>query len=1366
MKRILTYLLCLSFLLCMVPTAEGSFPVAQQVYGEENVTQSGKDAQVLQSLLAFETYDNLPARDMPLPEDLTPWDGTVATAFDGGKGTPEDPYQIANAAQFAFFMKMCNDFSFTDTNNNGGARYTALNYVLTADICLNPDFTIDSDGNVVGASSLKVTPVMDPDQIFTGTFKGNGHCIFNPYITSGDGLFSTLDASALLENVHLVRGYFKSNSYLAGVLVREISSFTIVKGCSVSTYAKYSNNTDSSVFGGIIGGVNSGNSTVYGCEFRGEIHATSVDAKAVVGGVIGMYYDCTAHLALKNCINRGSISGSAYVMGGIVGKPYNNYKNFGMGINLSGCVNFGDVSNTAGLAGGIIGEMQGVNYTVTTLAMTYCANFGDIFAGTNYAGGLMSRFTMRENTDAGKVLKITACYNMGDVSTTGYCVGGMIGLVRGCVSFESCGVSGTVSGSLQVGGMVGLVDHNFTQYRGNGSMMDVKGCWTNCDVKATGEGAGGVLGALLVGSSKQEENYLYVGGSVLSGTVTAPTHAGGLLGYVNEGQTKKRAAQLNVEYTLSSILVTYREGGVAGCIHGGRKSTSIIVALSAAGKRNYIYNVMHEANPAWEVTSVVEGATMTGGSKLSLDTTYDPENLTNGTYLNILNIYATQKSLPHWKQGKEKPLHTVNATLESLGLEREYDGQATKLPTANFNGAEPVLKWEKWDEDTQSWENMKQAPLEVGKYRLQVAYLTARSQGADSIVFEILPRYFDMSQVSWKSQTTFTYTGTEQTMTLDGLPSSFVVQYAGNSYINAGNYTASLVSVTDPTGNYRIINVDKVKPQAWKIDTLSLNVNNIHWSHIDPATGLPTLTYNEGDQVVYLVYEGNPDLDLSLIFNIDYTYTKNGSQVAAGRDVSDRYQAKAVVTQEDYSNVTVTGVWTTTYTTAWRIVKRNINPADYIIFDNLTVTYDGNSYMLDYYGEELPGCVKQVKEGRGKGTNAGTYAVTYTYTLTDTANNTLTDGTTANLSQVVITRQLVIEPAVPKITAGGFDMTYDGEMHTIDEERASFSIKGSDEIKEELEKSGSLSFEYYYAGHMTGTPMEGVQNAAEYTVKVIFHSQNPNFKDGTYITVPVYVNRATLVLEGDIVFRNGTFVSDGSPKMLELKNADKLPEFVYVTYSEPQTDAGKYTVACYFHFTPEMEGNYQPLPTLTATMTILTYELIDQETGLRVAFPTGQPNPYRLLVKKHNEDVFGKINTSHQVAWNTSLKALYQVEMKQNLTSITETDVAFTVKIPITRAMVEKANKGELYVVSIIFDEHGGYTITKHLFEAENMSGETYLTFQATQVAYYGIVTTDSPTGYYVWVGTSVLILAPAILVFSIGVHAHRVRKRNRKNEI
>ena len=60
------------------------------------------------------------------------WDGTVAEAYAGGNGTPENPYQIATAEQLALLAQQTND-------GIGGNAY----YMLTDNICLNENPDVD-----------------------------------------------------------------------------------------------------------------------------------------------------------------------------------------------------------------------------------------------------------------------------------------------------------------------------------------------------------------------------------------------------------------------------------------------------------------------------------------------------------------------------------------------------------------------------------------------------------------------------------------------------------------------------------------------------------------------------------------------------------------------------------------------------------------------------------------------------------------------------------------------------------------------------------------------------------------------------------------------------------------------------------------------------------------------------------------------------------------------------------------------------------------------------------------------------------------------------------------------------------------------
>ena len=72
------------------------------------------------------------------------WDGTIAEAYAGGDGTPENPYQIATAEQLALLAQQTND-------GTGGNAY----YVLTDNICLNENSDVNPVlwtpiGHVVG----------------------------------------------------------------------------------------------------------------------------------------------------------------------------------------------------------------------------------------------------------------------------------------------------------------------------------------------------------------------------------------------------------------------------------------------------------------------------------------------------------------------------------------------------------------------------------------------------------------------------------------------------------------------------------------------------------------------------------------------------------------------------------------------------------------------------------------------------------------------------------------------------------------------------------------------------------------------------------------------------------------------------------------------------------------------------------------------------------------------------------------------------------------------------------------------------------------------------------------------------------------
>lgn len=104
------------------------------------------------------------------------WSGTIATAFSGGDGSKDSPYEISTAEQLAYFAQVIND----GTESN----YASACYNLTADIVLND--TLEDTPN-------EWTAIGTSEHPFKGTFDGNGKTIKGVYINKSNknyqGLF-------------------------------------------------------------------------------------------------------------------------------------------------------------------------------------------------------------------------------------------------------------------------------------------------------------------------------------------------------------------------------------------------------------------------------------------------------------------------------------------------------------------------------------------------------------------------------------------------------------------------------------------------------------------------------------------------------------------------------------------------------------------------------------------------------------------------------------------------------------------------------------------------------------------------------------------------------------------------------------------------------------------------------------------------------------------------------------------------------------------------------------------------------------------------------------------------------------------------
>ena len=299
------------------------------------------------------------------------WDGSIASAFAGGTGTAENPYQIATGAQLAYLA----------SSVNNGETYAGKNFVLTADIDLNkhpwtPIANAFSDA-LFGGSDYR---------IFAGNLDGQGYTVSNVAIGSTNaplesdvfGLFGVTEGK--ISNLHLntvsIHGKAKNVSgYVIGPAGGLIGSASgNVENCHVTGLTMTMTAPDSGLaaaywIGGLVGASDA--EQIDECSVSGKIKETS--GKGSIGGLIGElgkaskitysradvalnvkadYYGgadvggfigkgngkIDTETVIRNCYATGDVTGGAYI-GGFTGSI--------SGLNIKNCYATGDVSGAA-----------------------------------------------------------------------------------------------------------------------------------------------------------------------------------------------------------------------------------------------------------------------------------------------------------------------------------------------------------------------------------------------------------------------------------------------------------------------------------------------------------------------------------------------------------------------------------------------------------------------------------------------------------------------------------------------------------------------------------------------------------------------------------------------------------------------------------------------------------------------------------------------------------------------------------------------------------------------------------------------------------------------------------------------------------
>ena len=292
-----------------------------------------------------------------LPYSVAVWDGATATKFAGGNGTVGSPYQISNAAEWAYFSEYA-------PKNPG--KY----YKLTADITFNTgDATtwgeefdgIDMTPYIVGNW---YTPAGDPvpgepgaeaeSAPFIGTFDGQGYTISGFYAKKAKGEGDTValfgstayGAEATIKNLVITNSYFEAADGVAAACVGQAEGgTTTIKNVYVTDTVKVV--ADNKYAGGVMAHLGQGkfdipSVVIDGCVNAATVVATSKNGTSV-GGILGNGNQKI--VTITNCLNMGDVSAYRYV-GGILGfGKVDSSNNPDSRVTVRYCVNTGKISS-------------------------------------------------------------------------------------------------------------------------------------------------------------------------------------------------------------------------------------------------------------------------------------------------------------------------------------------------------------------------------------------------------------------------------------------------------------------------------------------------------------------------------------------------------------------------------------------------------------------------------------------------------------------------------------------------------------------------------------------------------------------------------------------------------------------------------------------------------------------------------------------------------------------------------------------------------------------------------------------------------------------------------------------------------------
>ena len=468
----------------------------------------------------------------------------------------------------------------------------------------------------------------------------------------------------------------------------------------------------------------------------------------------------------------------------------------------------------------------------------------------------------------------------------------------------------------------------------------------------------------------------------------------------------------------------------------------------------------------------------------------------------------------------------VTITFTLTVVNRTFDGLAFADKTVTYDGTAQTIEVVNLPQGATVSYSPSNSYTNAGMYPVTA---TVSAPDFDTITLSatltIDKATYDMSKVVFENKSV-TYDGTTHSLEATNLPDGVTVTYQNNEQVNAGSYMVTACFAGDEE-NYNAI--------ANKTATLTIVPSDIKGITFAGKT----VTY---DGVAhFLAIEGTLPEGVAVFYqNNGKTNAGTYTVIAHFTSTNDNYKTLADM------NATLT-------------IEKATYDMSQVVFENKSVTYDGNSHSLE--ATNLPDGVSVAYIGNNQ-TNVGTYTVLAVFSGDSVNYNAI-----ANMSATLT----IVQSTVQGITFADAIITYDGTVHSL-------AVVG------DLPQGIAVIYEN-----------NNQTNAGVYTVTAKFVGTNPNYEQLPDMTATLTINKRDLTIE---FVGATTIVYDGNAHKSLTARATNLcgndTVDINISYSGDMVEAGTYTATATVN-----EVNYQLTDNNTCTLTITraTHKVTFRQSG-------------------------------------------------------------------------------------------------------------------------------------------------------------------------